>query len=284
MITSVADFVRAVAEIKTAAGCELFFRGHADKNYQLVPSLYRAEKFYLHEDKLYKDTILYNPQEFLPSNTTLENLVKMRHFSLPTRILDMSRNALVALYFACQSSQESEKDRAGEVVVLQIPKKEMLYFDSDRAAILANLAKLSNEKLKICYKEHAKGNKPNNGFGYLLHCVREDKPHFIDFYPEAITDLKKVFPVYVKLDNPRIDRQLGAFLIFGIANEDKQCPAQLHEQWILRRLSISAAPKHKEKISQELDVLFGINEAVLKPGLSEGFAKWLKGKHPVENK
>ena len=170
-IKKVSDFIEEIA-IKDEDGKQLFFRGHASENFKLLPSLYREENFYLSEHNLYKDTMVYCPQDFINCKNSLEVLVKMRHYSIPTRLLDLTCNALVALYFAC----EPHKDKNGEVIILQIPTDNICYYDSDRITILANLAKQDN-KFHFDYDEGELKNDKDiavekvnkNYFGYLLH-------------------------------------------------------------------------------------------------------------------
>ena len=63
------------------------------------------------------------PQEFSGDLTTLERLVRMQHYSLPTRLLDVTWNPLVALYF---SSTEDQKED-GEVIVFKVPEQGKIF-------------------------------------------------------------------------------------------------------------------------------------------------------------
>lgn len=49
-----------------------------------------------------------HPDEFLGNR--FDSLVKMQHFGMPTRLLDTTTNPLVALYFACESEKQTNKD------------------------------------------------------------------------------------------------------------------------------------------------------------------------------
>ena len=152
-IESVSDFLNEIKGIKNKSGYTLFYRGHSDKNYELKPSIYRNKKFIENEHKIYRETIAKVPYEF-NGKSTIESLALMQHYGVPTRILDLTTNALVALYFACEESKKINETEEksffrkvnidGEVIIFSIPNERVCYSDSDKVTILANLSKYEN--------------------------------------------------------------------------------------------------------------------------------------------
>lgn len=112
-LSSVSSVNSYVSSLKKEAGT-LFFRGHANPNYILRPSIMRTPRLLQNESKIYHELIINCPDDFEKCHTHLEKLVKMQHYGLPTRLLDITRNPLVALYFACESNPESY----GELVLI----------------------------------------------------------------------------------------------------------------------------------------------------------------------
>lgn len=365
-----------IQAIQKFSGNNIFYRGHSSKDYKLEPGIYRSD-IIKNEDKIYRETIAKVPYDFKDKNT-IESLALMQHYGIPTRILDLTTNALVALYFACIGNE----DKDGEVIVFEIPERNICYFDSDRVTILANLAKSDekfhykisvykqklnileqkkdtifqitdnrlniddyihrekkeeiekylekiefdfedsiDDKIEEWFSEHPQQNTDNDFksyfrnmivellqsiiwnsaipravnvlnekyFGKLLHNIREDKSHFQSIINPD--DVNNIFAVLPKLDNPRIVRQHGAFLIFGVqpsptfeVNEKKVKPmVEIPQKWIKsngndeNNKRIIIKKKEKEKILKELEI-FGINKGFLFPEIDK-VAEGIKAKY-----
>ncbi len=95
----------------------LLFRGQSNKNYELKPSLARyksgMEDLWFVERNMIEMAKYKMPQAFADDMKPLELLSLLQHYGIPTRLLDLTENALVALYFACVSGKSTD----GEVFV-----------------------------------------------------------------------------------------------------------------------------------------------------------------------
>jgi len=269
-IHDIPTYLAELTNLKRDKNFEYFFRGHSDVSFNLNPGIYR-KNLVVHEDKFFKEIILRAPNDFTTDSTTIEKLVKMQHYGLPTRLLDITSNPLVALYFACEMNAKKQN---GEVLVFKIPKIDIKFYDSDTVTILANISKrpinLAIDKLPLADEVMFNKSEP---IAKLLHEVRDDKSHFLPIIDPD--DLARVLAVKVKLNNNRIIKQSGAFLLFGF-DMIKANPAKIPEQWIINKLKLDfvIASEHKKKIIDELDVL-GFNEGTLFPEL-ENQSKYLK--------
>lgn len=97
-------------------GTLLWFRGQARIDWSLRPAAFRGFSFQ-QEVAFYRDFRLKAPPRMLetPKDADLHRWITlMRHHGLPTRLLDWTTGALIALYFAVSSEIESD----GAVFVL----------------------------------------------------------------------------------------------------------------------------------------------------------------------
>lgn len=138
-VGSVRTFMTEMERFDPEKGFTYFFRGHSRFSHRLVPSIYRDPGWIANEDVLFKELVLRCPNDFSGQESTFQSLVKMQHYSLPTRLLDITANPLVALYFACE--QEGPPRESGEVVVFRIPTAEIKYFDSDTVSVISNISR-----------------------------------------------------------------------------------------------------------------------------------------------
>ncbi len=262
-IGSVRTFLDAFEDGMDASEYVSFFRGHPNFSYQLIPSIFRDPGWIKNEDILFQELILKCPNDFPNQECTFQKLVKMQHYSLPTRLLDLTANPLAALYFACTNSGGDDPKKSGEVVFFRIPKKKVKYFDSDTVSVIANISRRpSSFRIPSSDGDLEKFNA-NVELQYLIHEIKKEKPYFEPkIKPEHLETVVCVKP---RLDNPRIIRQDGAFLLFGMNRVKTSC-ADLPKEFLFRpkgnRLLIIAG--EKPKILNQLKSL-GITQATLFP-------------------
>lgn len=156
-ITSVIEYITEVNRLMEESKFKFkthtaFFRGHADEQWKLRPSLLRDEGFIENEHLMYRTIIAKQTSEFTTCSSALDHLVKMQHYGMPTRLLDLTTNPLVALFFACethQATRSSVKGKTGEVIVLKVPIHSIKHYDSDTVSVIANVAKCKENEMEI---------------------------------------------------------------------------------------------------------------------------------------
>lgn len=144
-IGTISSFLEKVKTIeKPKDGYLRFYRGQpVDK--PLIPNIFRDDCFKKHESEIYNEIVNRKPEEFINCKCTFDHLVKMQHYNIPTRLLDITSNPLIALYFALSSNNLAEPT----VYCLDIPTYHVKNYNSDNVTILSNLAR---------YDEYSKEN------------------------------------------------------------------------------------------------------------------------------
>jgi hypothetical protein len=274
--TSVEGFLNLLFQSKSSSALETFFRGHDDAAYELTPSLFRKKddggwRYLPNEDRLCKELLIAHHDEFQSDQYCFDRLVRMQHFDLPTRLLDISGNPLVALYFACTGSKGLQEDLSGEVIVFRVASDQIKYYDSDTVSCLANLCQLTHEqknalKLDLSFEDF----KVDETVGKLLHFIKAEKPFFENRIEPS--HLGSILCVKAKQTNLRIRSQSGAFLLFG---HDVRMSETGQDGIEIDRITIT----NKAEILRQLDRL-NINAKTVYPSIDRT-AQHLKQRYEV---
>lgn len=187
------------------------FRGEA-KDYgstKLTPQLFRKREWIDNENIMLNRYISKFPEVFPTGTSAFDVIIYADHYSLPTRVLDVSYSPLVALYMACSNHDQED----GVVYLFKVKKSEIKFWNSDTVALLSNIAKMESTFNSDYISK--------SDIGRLLHYVRDERNDFYQMYSDKDiqnykTELAKIICVESKQINKRIINQQGLFFLFGI--------------------------------------------------------------------
>lgn len=263
--STVEQFLHFVFSVTNEPDVEYFFRGHEKASFALVPTIMRdwdngAPKFLPNEERMGKELLIAHYDNFQDDQFCFDRLVRMQHYGLPTRLLDLTGNPLVALYFAC----EKEFSETGQVLIFGIKKDIVKYYDSDTVSCVANLSKLTtSEKDSLDISLDTEAFNLSNSAKQLIHHIKAEKSYFESrIEPKHIGS---IMCVKGKRNNIRIKSQHGAFLLFG---HGSKMPPEGIEGITVRRVDIL----EKDAILMRLDGI-NINASTVYPGMEESAEK-----------
>lgn len=270
--SSVSEVNSFISSLEKNENVPMFYRGHANSNYVLRPSIMRTKGLQENESKLYNELMINCPEEFQMCRTHLEKLVKMQHYGLPTRLLDITRNMLVALFFACENQHETY----GELVLIVADPQKTKYPQSDTVSVLASIPVFSAQKqvefLNLARDPDVSEMEFNTKAARLIHEVRLEKPAFQSEINKA--DILDSYVVYALKNNSRIVKQDDAFILCGLDNRNGFLERFRYKQ---NGKKVVLLIDDKKKILEELEG-FSINRASLFPEI-ECVSEYLKNKY-----
>lgn len=253
------ELFHEVADLRT------IYRGQSNIQWSPLPSAFRTKEDFLNEH-LYIREYERQLQSQCINKNSMDILVDAQHFGIPTRLLDVTFNPLVALFFACTDSAESKSSNG---VVMQFVPTGIF---------------MQNNPTCIAYAEYVR--KFKNGIHFptsqkraLTLAVQRSEYNSL-FDAEKIVDkilsnnLNQVF-FLPKYSNERIAAQEGAFLLCSTPFVNRPDPGYgngvfLFPDEIVQDFNNKIAIRYivpsqsKKLILAQLDVA-GINEAKLFP-------------------
>lgn len=279
LIDSVSSFIEKIKQVKEmkesedGTSTELYFRGQETEVWDIEPSIFRDDMLSI-EHKLMQIPLQKSPTEFRELNSMFDIMTKYQHYGMCTRLLDLTTNPLVALYFACKkhgvekyATEDGEAEKEPYGVIYYTDK----YYPSQSTdleiQIVSALASYDLEKENTLFDVLER----------LYHdriIDEETKENWLVNYGEFVKIIQNNYMVMPTYTNERLRKQSGVFLLtslfsFNKENEAKKsviskAKGKLKEEFSDTCFYISG--ENKEMILKELD-LYNINEATLFPEL-----------------
>ena len=287
-IRSIGELLKECKKIRSKENDHvLYFRGESrigdeSGSWKLIPSIKRIPALHSNERNMLLELMSRRPEDFVSATSALAQWVMAQHHGLKTRLLDITRNPLVALFNVteCLSSE-------GRLHVFSVPRSLVKPFTSDTIRVITNFAKLSrteqNELLGI--KDWTKGYQLSiteekivtysNTMARLYDLIRQEKANFEERIDPR--DFFKIFVVEPQQSFARIRAQSGAFLISAYHDRfERKKIVELNPNIpIYDHFVFRVCAREKKNIADELHLL-RVNRETLFPSLGEAAESVMK--------
>lgn len=279
LIDSVSSFIEKIKQVKElkesedGTSTELYFRGQETEFWDIEPSIFRDDMLSI-ENKLMLIPLQKSPTEFRDLNSMFDIMTKYQHYGMCTRLLDLTTNPLVALYFACKkhgmekyATEDGDVEKEPYGIIYYTDK----YYPSQstdlEVQIVSALASYDLEKENTLHEVLER-------LYYDQIIDEKTKSNWLKNYGEFVKIIQNNYMVMPTYTNERLRKQSGVFLLTSLFSFNKEyeveksviskAKGKLREEFNEECFYISG--ENKEAILKELD-LYNINEATLFPEL-----------------
>ena len=220
-ITSVDEYMREISKLnqnKKDPNAQMFFRGQAVDYWDIRPSIFRDQMLSV-EHNLMSEPLRQIPNEFNNLGDSFEIMEKYQHYGMCTRLLDITTNPLVALYFSCERYKKEEyKDRETKNIEKVAPHG-IVYFKEDNMPL-----KYNDLEVRIISRLASYDMNSDRTLEEIVEKLYQDTVISMDLKKkwleengmfEFIHICQSVCTVLPIMNNDRLIRQSGAFLLPG---------------------------------------------------------------------
>ena len=296
-ISRVDDLLQSINTLKTyyasiREGHEatiFYFRGEAEDSWDLRPSVMRKlegadDSLREVEARMLVELQTQRAEDFVESTSALEQMVIAQHHGLPTRLLDVTRNPLVALYHATREGGKPAMN--GQVHIFAVPESRVRSFNSDTVTVIANFARLRRAEQNLLLGKKSEDTQGDanpwagnlqqaiHGSPYVLamnrlyQFIRLEKPSFAERIDPK--DFLRIFIVEPQQSSERVRAQSGAFLLsaFHEAFDEQTITALYPTLRVYHHYTLPVDCGSKSTISEDLATL-NITDESMFPSLDQ---------------